>query len=79
MSEERRDLREIVRDEMLVRDRVLAALESGPKTVPEIAAELGAPSYEVMHWVMAARKYGYLGESLPTEDGYYRYTLKAKE
>ena len=79
MSERMRDTREVVRDEMVMRDRLLALLEEGPKTVPEIAAALGAPSHEVMYWVMAARRYGYLGESIPTEDGYFRYTIKAKE
>jgi hypothetical protein len=79
MSEPMRDVREIIRDEMLMRDRVLAVLADGPRTVPEIAEALGEPSHEVMHWVMAARKYGYLGESTPTEEGYYRYALPAKE
>ena len=62
MSERMRDVREIVRDEMAVRDRLLALLEEGPKTVPELAAALGVPSHEVMHWVMAARRYGHLGD-----------------
>ena len=79
MSERMRDTREVVREEMAMRHRLLALLEEGPKTVPEIAAAMEVPSHEAMHWVMAARKYGYLGESIPTEDGYYRYTLKAKE
>jgi hypothetical protein len=79
MSEPMRDAREVIREEMVMRDRLLALLEEGPKTVPEIAAAMGVPSYEVMHWMMAARRYGYLGETIPTEDGYYRYTLKAKE
>jgi predicted transcriptional regulator len=79
MSEPMRDAREVIREEMVMRDRLLALLEEGPKTVPEIAAAMGVPSYEVMPWMMAARRYGYLGETIPTEDGYYRYTLKAKE
>jgi len=79
MPEPMRDTREVVRDEMLMRDRVLAVLEDGPKTVPEIADALGCPSHEVMYWVMAARKYGYLDESIPTEEGYFRYTVKPKE
>jgi predicted transcriptional regulator len=79
MSEPMRETREIIRDEMMMRDRLLAVLEEGPKTVPEIAAALGAPSHEVMQWVMAARKYGHLEESSPTDDGYSLYGLKAKE
>ena len=39
---------------MVMRDDLLAALEDGPKTVPEIARILGQPSHEVMVWVMSA-------------------------
>ncbi|MEA3501231.1 MAG: MarR family transcriptional regulator [Actinomycetota bacterium] len=80
MSEMMRDVREVMRDEMAVRDRLLATLEDGPKTVPEIAQALGYPSYEVMHWVMAARRYGLVNESSqPTEDDYFQYALVEKE
>jgi predicted Rossmann fold nucleotide-binding protein DprA/Smf involved in DNA uptake len=75
-----REPREIIRDEMAVRDRLLASLEDGPKTVPEIAQAIGFPSHEVMHWVMAARRYGFVKESSqPTEDDYYQYALVEKE
>ena len=71
-----RDLRDIVRDEMLMRDEVLAVLSGGPKTVPEMAATLARPVREVMLWVMSARKYGYVEElKEPTDEGYYRYRL----
>jgi predicted Rossmann fold nucleotide-binding protein DprA/Smf involved in DNA uptake len=71
-----RDSREVIRDEMLMRDRVLAVLRDGPKTVPEIAKAMGSPVHEVMYWVMAARKYGYVEESEePNEDDYYQYML----
>jgi hypothetical protein len=65
-----------MREEMVMRDRVLAALRDGPKTVPEVAKIVGSPVHEVMYWVMAARKYGYVEESSePTEEDYYQYTL----
>ncbi len=80
MSEMMREVREVMRDEMAVRDSLLATLEDGPKTVPEIADALGHPSYEVMHWVMAARRYGLVKESSqPTEDDYFQYALAEKE
>ena len=76
MNDKVRDLREVVREEMLMRDRVLAVLGEGPKTVPEIAEAIGFPMHEVMYWVMAARKYGYIEESKePNEDDYYQYML----
>jgi predicted Rossmann fold nucleotide-binding protein DprA/Smf involved in DNA uptake len=69
-----RDAREIVREEPLWRDRILAALADGPHTVPEIAESIGAPEREVVFWVMGMRKYGRLAE-LPdvTGEGYYRF------
>ena len=80
MSDMLRDPREVIRDEMLMRDLVLAVLRDGPKTVPEIAAAVGHPSQEVMQWVMAAWKYGLVEESSrPTEDDYFEYSLKTEE
>jgi hypothetical protein len=71
-----RDLRDIVRDEMVVRDEILVVLSDGPKTVPEMAAALARPAREVMLWVMSARKYGYVEElQEPTDGGYYKYRL----
>ena len=69
-----REVREIVRDEHLMRGRILRLLEGGPLTIPEIAEALGRPSHEVTFWVMGMRKYGYvLEEKDATEEGYYRY------
>ena len=80
MHDQVRDLREVMREEMLMRDEVLAALREGPKTVPEIAEAMSRPVHEVMYWVMAARKYGYVEESEePTEDDYYQYILVEKK
>ena len=69
-----RDLREVVRDEPLLRGRLLELLASGPLTVPELAAAGDLPENEVLIWVMGLRKYGYVAE-LPDvgADGYYRY------
>jgi len=65
---------EIMRDEMTVRPRILAALADGPKTIPEIAEALGAPAPEVTLWVMALRRYGALEElPKPKAEDYYRY------
>jgi DNA-binding IclR family transcriptional regulator len=68
-----RDTREIIREEPLMRGRILDAVADGPHTVPEIAAAIGAPENETMFWVMGMRKYGLLAE-LPQPDGdYYRF------
>jgi predicted Rossmann fold nucleotide-binding protein DprA/Smf involved in DNA uptake len=67
-------MREIVRDEPVVRPRILAALRDGPLTVPEIAEAIGAPTREVVVWVMGMRRYGWLAEIKgATSDGFFRY------
>jgi predicted Rossmann fold nucleotide-binding protein DprA/Smf involved in DNA uptake len=75
-----RDVREIIRDEHLMRRRILAALESGPLTVPEIAEAIGRPTHEVVFWVMGMRKYGHLTEiKEANDDGFYPYQAVEKE
>jgi predicted Rossmann fold nucleotide-binding protein DprA/Smf involved in DNA uptake len=75
-----RDLAEVMRDEMYLRDKITDLLRKGPKTIPEIAAELGYPSHEVMIWVMGMRRYGLIIE-MPKEraDDYYQYRLRSEE
>jgi hypothetical protein len=78
-SGELRDAREVVREEMLMKDRIVEVMLDGPKTIPEIAQALGYTGYEVMYWVMAMRKYNYVAETEEaTDEGYYRYTLTEK-
>lgn len=79
MNVEIRDVREIVREEMLMRDKIINILQGGPKTVPEIAEALKCPPHEVMFWVMGMRKYGQVTEAELTDEGYYKYTAVAKE
>ncbi len=70
----RRDPSEVMRDEMYVKERIVSLLGNGPKTIPEIAAALGAPEHEVTLWVMALRRYGAVEElSKPKSEDYYRY------
>jgi hypothetical protein len=69
-----REIREIVRDEPAMRRRILELLTDEPRTVPEIAAAIGSPSHEVVFWVMAMRRYGWLREVKGvTDEGYFRY------
>ena len=69
-----RDVREVVRDEPVVRPRILAVLREGPMTVPEIAEAIGEPAREVVFWVMGMRRYGWLAEIKGANaDGFFRY------
>ena len=75
-----RSVREIIRDEQVMRRRILAALADGPLTVPEIAAAVERPTHEVVFWVMGLRKYGWLAEIKEVNDeGYYRYEVVERE
>jgi len=76
----RRDVREVVREEPVMRPRILAALAAGPLTIPEIATAIGAPANEVLVWVMGMRRYGWLAEiKAATADGYFQYERTGRE
>lgn len=71
-----RDIGEVMRDEMVIRDRIAVFLKDKPRTIPEIAEAVGHPGHEVLFWVMAMWKYGILRETgQPNEYGYYQYQL----
>jgi len=75
-----RDLREVVREEPVMRAQILLLLRDGPLTVPEIATALGCPTHEVVFWVMGMRRYGHLREVKgATDEGYFRYEAIARE
>jgi predicted Rossmann fold nucleotide-binding protein DprA/Smf involved in DNA uptake len=74
MTTTMRDHREVIREEPLMRGRILAALAEGPLTVPEIAVAIDAPTHEVVFWVMGMRRYGWVAEIKGSDsDGYFRY------
>jgi predicted transcriptional regulator len=75
-----REIREIVREEHIMRGRILKLLEAGALTIPEIAEALGVPTSEVTFWVMGMRKYGYVKEEKEvTDEGYFRYQAIERE
>lgn len=79
MSTASREMREVARDEMAMHGRILDALRDGPRTVPEIAAAIGAPPDEVVVWVMGMRRYGWLREVKGSDgDGYFRYQAEER-
>ena len=69
-----REIREVIREEPVMRGRILELLGDGPRTVPEIADAIGAPTHEVVIWVMGMRRYGWLSDIKGSDDdGYFRY------
>lgn len=80
MATVNRDIREVMREEPVMRARILAALGQGPLTVPQIAAAIGAPTHEVLLWVMGMRRFGWLSEIKGSEaDGYFQYEPTGRE
>lgn len=75
-----RNRAEVLRDEMYMCDRIKGILAQGPKTLSEIAADLGYPSDDVVKWVMGMRRYGQVIE-LPKSraDDYYQYKLREQD
>jgi len=73
-TERRRDPSEVMRDEMLMKEKIASLLREEPRTIPEIADALRRPAREVTLWVMALRRYGAMEElPKPKADDYYRY------
>ncbi len=79
MSTVKREMREVVREEMAMHGPILDALKAGPRTVPEIAEAIGRPTHEVVVWVMGMRRYGWLSEVKGSaDDGYFRYQAEER-
>jgi hypothetical protein len=75
-----RDIREIVHDEMIMKDRIAQVLKDGPQTIPELTQALGYPSHEVTIWLFAMRRYGEIeAAGRPDVDGYYKYELVKRQ
>jgi hypothetical protein len=79
-GKKRRDLAEIVHDEMIMKDRLAKILKDGPRTIPELAEAMGYPSHEVTIWLFAMRRYGEVAIfGRPDVDGYFKYQLIGKQ
>ena len=77
MNTAKRNMREIMRDEMIMKDRIIALLKEAQRTVPEVAEAIGAPEHETVYWMMAMRRYGMIEETgRPDVDGYFKYEFR---
>lgn len=80
MTKTLRDDREIIREEPIMRARIVELLSDGPMTVPELAAAMDRPAHEVLFWVMGMRRYGRLRVvGSADDDGYFRYQAIARD
>jgi hypothetical protein len=75
-----RNRAEVVRDEMVMQQRICDLLTESPRTIPQLAEEMRTPVWEVTTWVMAMRRFGLLKE-LPKNraEDYYQYTVSSEE
>jgi len=53
----------LLREQKQMEKVVCQFIRDTPKTVPEIAAEIGKPSHEVLWFLAAAKKYGLIVET----------------
>ena len=53
----------ILREQKQLHKVVCSVMRDTPKTVPEIAAEIGKPSHEVLWFIAAMKKYGIVVET----------------
>ena len=71
-----RNIYEVMKDEVVMRNKIVDQLRNKPCTIPEIAEILDKPCPEVMSWIMSMWRYGLLEETgKPNADGYYKYRL----
>jgi predicted ArsR family transcriptional regulator len=66
--------RELARMELGMKRRFIDTLRKGPKTIPQVADELGITEHEAMWWMMGFVRYGYVTVSeRANEEGYFVY------
>ncbi len=70
-----KELKEYFNAQQRIRKALKAALQAGPKAVPQIATESGLDPADVLWHLMAMRRYGEVTDG-PEQDGYVLYRLK---
>jgi hypothetical protein len=53
----------LVKDQMQLQRAICKFIADDPKTVPEMAAEVGKPAHEILWFVAALKKYGIVVEA----------------
>lgn len=84
VMKEKRKVSQSVKDNIKtfnkLKKKILKALETGEKTIPEIAKEMDDAIDTITYNLMTLLKYGFVeaGE-IDDDDEYYYYKLKSKE
>jgi hypothetical protein len=53
----------LLREQKQMQNAICQSIRDTPKTIPEIAAEIGKPSHEVLWFVATLKKYGIVVET----------------
>jgi len=70
----------LVREQRQMQQAICQFIRDNPKTVPEIAAQIGKPAHEVLWFVAALKKYGIVIETGMCGDyPLYKRAEEAKE
>lgn len=64
----------LLKELQAIRKEIRQAMQTEPRTVPELSAATGLPANEALWHVIAMKKYN-LVEEVGLDDGYYRYRL----
>ena len=64
----------LLKELQAIRKEIRQAMQTEPRTVPELAATTGLPANEALWHVIAMKKYNLVAE-VGLDDGYYRYRL----
>jgi predicted transcriptional regulator len=60
--------RELVLKQKQLQQSICQVIENTPKTIPQIAAQIGRPTHEVLWFVASLKKYGVVVETGMSED-----------
>jgi predicted transcriptional regulator len=64
----------LLREQKQIQREITKAMQDNPKTVPEIAADIGKPAHDVLWHLAALKKYGIVAETGMSGD-YVLYKL----
>jgi len=68
-----KELQEKLAEQNKIKNKIMEALKTGPKTVPEIAKITGLDTYTVFWYLMTYLRYRLINPVEKTEDGYWKY------
>ncbi len=68
-----KELTELVRKQAIIKNKIMNVLKSGPKTIPEVAKEVGMPIHEVTWYILTFNKYKLVEPIEKTDEGYWKY------